>query len=164
MCMWLVQLNVLCSFTLIFLLHVLHSVKFSLSTHHIFHQLVCWVIITNRNLFLLFIGDFCTICPDCFIECTQPFCLHVQPLGCSFLGLLLLFPSHCKERKIHLERWGCHEASPKQAAQRFSARKLFRRLTGRTQARKNVAFMSFINISVLMKDGHKEAAWCHHRC
>lgn len=54
LCKWLVQLTVLCSFTLIFLLHVLHSVKCSLSTHHIFHHQVCWAIITNKTFLLIF--------------------------------------------------------------------------------------------------------------
>lgn len=97
LCTWLVQLIVLCSFTLIFLLHVLHSVKFSLSIHHIFHQLVCWIIIANKR----FSADFYTICSFCFIEYAQTFCLYVHPFGCSFLvcSLLLLFPSFARRGK-----------------------------------------------------------------
>lgn len=141
LCTWLVQVIFLCSFTLIFLLHMLHSVKFSLSIHHIFHQLACWVITANKR----FSGDFCTICSVCFIEYTQSFCLYVHPFGCSFLvcSLLLLFPSFARRGKKHPERWGCHEGSPGQAVQRFSARKLCRRHRGRAQVGKNAAFMIF---------------------
>lgn len=129
--------------------------------YHIFHELVCWVILTNKRFFT----DFCTVCSVCFIEYTQSFCLYVHPLCCSFLicCLLLLFASRCKEQKIHLEWRGCQEVSPRQAARRLSARKLFRRHTGRAQAGKNAAFMIFRNITLLMKYGHRETAWYRHR-
>lgn len=58
LCRWLIQSTVLCRFTLIFLLH---SLKCSLSIHHIFHQLVCsWSLAIKgfywflHNLFCLF--------------------------------------------------------------------------------------------------------------
>lgn len=138
LCMWLVQLNVLCSFTLIFLLHVLHSVKFSLSIHHISHQLLCRVIITSKR-FPLVSAQFVLFVP-------QPFCLYVHPLGSwSFLIflLLLLLPSRCKEGKT----------SGEMGAQRVSARRLLTRHIGRMQAGKNAAFMIFTKITVLMKYG-----------
>lgn len=121
-----------------FLLHVLHSVKFSLSIHHISHQLLCRAIITSKR-FPLVSAQFVLFVP-------QPFCLYVHPLGSwSFLIflLLLLLPSRCKEGKT----------SGEMGAQRVSARRLLTRHIGRMQAGKNAAFMIFTKITVLMKYG-----------
>lgn len=99
LCTWLVQLNVLCSFTLIFLLHVLHSVKFSLSIHHISHQLLCWVIITRKRFplvsaqFVLFFHS-------------HSVCMSIHLVAVPFWS----FPCRCcfhlvARREKHLERW-----------------------------------------------------------
>lgn len=160
LCTWLVQLNALCSFTLIFLLHVLHSVKFSLSIHPIFHQLVCWVIITNKRFLLIstqFVLFVSLNAPNHSVCMSSHLVVHFWA-GCCCFHLIA-------RREKYTWRGGdamraLQGRLPKGSLQENSSKGT---QEGHRQE-KNSAFMSFINISVLMKDGHREAAWCHHRC
>ena len=106
LCMWLIQLIVLCSLTFFLLsmsFHALHSVKYSSFIH--FHQLVCWVIITLINSRQQKVyTDFCIICSVCFIKYTKAVCMithlvvhvHFLSAACCFCLNLAARTGECE--------------------------------------------------------------------
>lgn len=158
LCTWLIQSTVLCWFTLIFLLH---SLKCSLSIHHIFHQLVCWVIISNKR-FLLISAQFVLFVS--LNTLNHSVCMSIH-LVAHFWSVAYCCCLHLVARsKKYTWRGGEARRSlqgrlPKGCLQENSSEHT---QEGHRQE-KNAAFMIFINITLLMKYGHREATWYCHR-